>query len=120
MLGPTQQSERIEALAVPAGSRNTIYAGPGAGNVWKSTNNGVTWTPIFEHESSFAVGDIAVAPSNDNIVWVGTGEVQPRFAGYAFAGSGVFKSTDAGRTWTNMGLADTQHIGKILIDPGES
>ncbi|MGH9410167.1 MAG: WD40/YVTN/BNR-like repeat-containing protein, partial [Vicinamibacterales bacterium] len=116
-LGPEHQSERIEAIAVPAGSRNTIYVGPGAGNVWKTTNNGLTWTPIFDHESAFAVGDIAVAPSNDQIVWVGTGEVQPRFAGYAFAGTGVFKSTDAGRTWKNMGLADSQHIGKILIDP---
>ena len=116
VLGPTGQAERIEAIAVPAGSGNTIYAGPGAGNVWKTTNNGLTWTPIFDHESAFAVGDIAVASSNDRIVWVGTGEVQPRFAGYAFAGAGVFKSTDAGGTWTNMGLADTHHIGKVLID----
>lgn len=117
VLGPTQQSERIEAIAVPAGSHNTIYVGPGAGNVWKTTNNGLTWQPIFDHESAFAVGDIAVAPSNPDIVWVGTGEVQPRHSGYNFAGTGVFKSTDAGRTWTNMGLADSHHIGKILIDP---
>lgn len=116
-LGPSQQSTRIEALAVPSGSRNTIYAGPGAGNLWKTTDNGVTWTPIFDHESAFAIGDIAVAPSDETIVWVGTGEVQPRFAGYAFAGSGVFKSTDSGGVWTNMGLADTHHIGKVLIHP---
>jgi photosystem II stability/assembly factor-like uncharacterized protein len=116
-LGPEHQSARIEAIAVPAGSRNTIYVGPGAGNVWKTTNNGLTWTPIFDHESAFAVGDIAVAPSNADIVWVGTGEVQPRFAGYAFAGTGVFKSTDAGATWMNMGLTDSQHIAKVLIDP---
>jgi photosystem II stability/assembly factor-like uncharacterized protein len=116
-LGPTQQAERIEALAVPPGSHNTIYAGPGAGNVWKSTNNGLTWQPIFEHESSFSVGDIAIAPSNPEIVWVGTGEVQPRHSGYAFSGTGVFKSTDAGTSWTHMGLDDTQHIGKIVIDP---
>ena len=115
-LGPTSEGARIEAIAVPAGSRNTIYVGPGAGNVWKTTNNGLTWKPIFDHQSAFAVGDIAVAPSDANVVWVGTGEVQPRFAGYAFAGTGVFKSTDAGGTWTNMGLEDTQHIGKILID----
>ena len=116
-LGPTSEGARIEAIAVPAGSRSTIYVGPGAGNVWKTTNGGLTWKPIFEHESAFAVGDIAVAPSNPDIVWVGTGEVQPRFAGYAFAGTGIFKSIDAGATWTNMGLRDSQHIAKILIDP---
>ena len=115
-LGPAHQGARIEAIAVPTGSRNTIYVGPSDGNVWKTTNNGLTWRPIFDHESAFAIGDIAVAPSNADIVWVGTGEVQPRFAGYAFPGSGVFKSVDAGRTWTNMGLADSHHIGKILID----
>jgi photosystem II stability/assembly factor-like uncharacterized protein len=115
-LGPTQQSARIEAIAVPAGSRNTIYVGPSDGNVWKTTNNGLTWQPIFEHQSAFAIGDIAVAASNADIVWVGTGEVQPRFAGYAFAGTGVFKSIDAGRTWTQMGLADSHHVAKILID----
>ena len=117
-LGPAQQSARIEAIAVPAGSRNTIYVGPGAGNVWKSTNNGLTWLPIFEHQSAFAVGDISVAPSNADVVWVGTGEVQPRHSGYAFAGTGVFKSTDAGGTWTHMGLADSHHVARILIDPG--
>jgi photosystem II stability/assembly factor-like uncharacterized protein len=116
-LGPVSEGARIEAIAVPSGSRNTIYAAPGAGNVWKTTNNGLTWRPIFDHESAFAIGDIAVAPSNANIVWVGTGEVQPRFAGYAFAGTGLFKSTDAGSTWTNMGLRDSQHIAKIVIDP---
>ncbi len=116
-LGPAHQSARIEAIAVPAGSRNTIYVGPGAGNVWKTTNNGLTWRPIFEHESAFAIGDIAVAPSNADVVWVGTGEVQPRFAGYAFPGTGVFKSTDAGVTWTNMGLTDSHHVAKVLIDP---
>ena len=117
VLGPAHQSERIEAIAVPSGSRNTIYVGPGAGNVWKTTNNGLTWQPIFDHESAFTVGDIAVAPSDAQIVWVGTGEVQPRFAGYAFAGTGVFKSSDAGATWTNMGLPDSHHIAKVLVDP---
>ena len=115
-LGPAHQSARIEAIAVPAGSRNTIYVGPSDGNVWKTINNGLTWQPIFDHESAFAVGDIAVAPSNADIVWVGTGVVQPRYAGYAYPGTGVFKSVDAGKTWTNMGLTDSHHVGKILID----
>jgi photosystem II stability/assembly factor-like uncharacterized protein len=115
-LGPSLQGGRIEAIAVAAPGSSTIYVGPGGGNVWKTTNNGMTWAPVFEHESAFAIGDISVAPSNPNIVWVGTGEVQPRHSGPAFAGTGVFKSADAGRTWRHMGLADTHHIGKIVID----
>jgi len=94
-LGPSLQGGRIEAIAVAAPGSSTIYVGPGAGNVWKSTNNGMTWDPLFEHESAFAIGDIAVAPSNANIVWVGTGEVQPRHSGPSFAGTGVFKSAGA-------------------------
>lgn len=116
-LGPSMQGARIEALAVPSPGSSTIYAGPGAGNVWKSLNNGMTWQPIFEHESAFAIGDIAVAPSNPEIVWVGTGEVQPRHSGPAYAGTGVFKSVNGGRSWENMGLTDTFHIGKIVIHP---
>ena len=116
MLGPSLQGGRIEAIAVAAPGSGTIYVGPGGGNVWKTTNNGMTWEPIFEHESAFAIGDIAVAPSNPNIVWVGTGEVQPRHSGPAYSGTGVFKSTDGGRTWRHMGLVDTHHIGKIVID----
>lgn len=116
-LGPSLQGARIEAIALSAADPSTMYVGPGAGNVWKTTNNGITWTPIFEHESAFAIGDIAVAPSNPDVVWVGTGEVQPRHSGPTFAGTGVFKSTNAGDTWTPMGLDDTHHIGKVLIHP---
>ena len=115
-LGPSQQGGRVGAIAAVPGT-STFYVGPGAGNVWKTTDNGMTWTPIFEHQSAFAIGDIAVAPSNPDIVWVGTGEMQPRFDGPSFAGTGVFKSLDAGKTWSDMGLHDTEHIGKIAIDP---
>jgi len=115
-LGPSLQGGRVEAVAVAGPGSSTIYVGPGGGNLWKTADNGMTWEPIFEHESAFAIGDIAVAPSNPDIVWVGTGEVQPRHSGPAYAGTGVVKSTDAGRTWRHMGLADTHHIGKIVID----
>lgn len=116
-LGPTRQGGRIEAIACSAGYPSTIYVGAGSGNLWKSDNHGTTWTPIFEKESTFTIGDVAVAASDPNLLWVGTGETQPRHSGYSYAGTGVFKSTDAGATWTNMGLTDTHHIAKVLIHP---
>ncbi|MCK5650906.1 MAG: hypothetical protein KAJ42_06010, partial [Gemmatimonadetes bacterium] len=72
---------------------------------------------IFEKESTFSIGDVAVSSSNPDIVWVGTGETQPRHSGYSYSGTGVFRSTDAGLTWQNMGLHGTHHIGKVLIHP---
>ncbi len=116
-VGPQQAGARVEAIAVPPGNNGTIYVGVGSGNLWKTTNNGITWTPIFEKESTFTIGDVAVSQSDPNIVWVGTGETQPRHSGYSYAGTGVFKSINAGETWQNMGLHDTHHIGKVLIDP---
>ena len=118
-VGPMQAGVRVEAIAVPPGSQNTIYVGVGSGNLWKTVNNGVSWTPIFEKESTFTIGDVAVSPSNPEIVWVGTGETQPRHSGYSYAGTGVFKSTDGGTSWKNMGLTDTHHIGKVLIHPSD-
>lgn len=114
-LGPSFIGGRIESIACPPGNNFTIYVGAGAGNAWKTVNNGLTWQPIFENESTFTIGAIAVANSKPNIVWIGSGEVL--MARSSFAGTGVFKSTDAGKTWQNMGLHDTQHIGRVLIDP---
>ena len=116
-VGPVRIGARVEAIAIPPGNTGTIYVGVGSGNLWKTVNNGLTWRAIVEHESAFAIGDVEVAPSDPRIVWVGTGEAQPRYAGYAYPGTGVFKSTDAGETWTAMGLAETHHIGKVLIHP---
>lgn len=114
-VGPTFAGGRIESIAVHPSQPFTLYVGAGAGSVWKSVNNGGTWTPVFEKQSTFSIGEIAIAPSNPNIVWVGTGEVL--MARSSYAGTGVFKSTDAGKTWTNMGLHDSHHIGRVLIDP---
>ncbi|MEZ5320058.1 MAG: hypothetical protein R2752_21840 [Vicinamibacterales bacterium] len=114
-VGPTFSGGRIESIAVHPSRPFTIYVGAGSGNVWKSENDGTTWTPIFEHESTFAVGEIAIAPSNPDVLWLGTGEVL--MARSSYAGTGIFKSTDAGRTWANMGLQDTQHIGRVVVDP---
>ncbi|MBL0172027.1 MAG: hypothetical protein IPP90_15145 [Gemmatimonadaceae bacterium] len=115
--GPVKIGARVEAIAIPPGNTGTIYAGVGSGNLWKTVNNGLTWRPIFEHESSFAIGDVAVSRSHPNTVWVGTGEAQPRFSGYAYPGTGVFKSTNGGDSWTHMGLGETHHIAKVLIHP---
>ena len=114
-VGPSFCGGRIESIAVHPSHPYTIYVGVGAGNIWKTVNNGITWEPIFENESTFTIGEIAIAPSNPNIIWVGTGEVL--MARSSYAGTGVFKSTDAGKTWKNMGLRDSHHIGRVLIDP---
>jgi len=115
--GPVKIGARIEAIAIPSGNTGTMYVGVGTGNLWKTTNGGMTWRPIFDDQSAFAIGDVAVAPSAPGVVWVGTGEAQPRYAGYAYPGAGVFKSTDGGATWAGMGLEETHHIAKVLIHP---
>jgi photosystem II stability/assembly factor-like uncharacterized protein len=117
-VGPAFCGGRIQSLAVHPARPYTLYVGVGSGNVWRSDNNGLTWTPIFENESTFTIGEIAIAPSDPDVVWVGTGEIL--MARSSYAGTGVFKSTDAGKTWTNMGLHDSQHIGRVLIDPKDA
>ncbi|MDH4044646.1 MAG: glycosyl hydrolase, partial [Gemmatimonadota bacterium] len=94
---------------------NTWYVAVGSGGLWKTANAGVTWTPIFEEQASYSIGDVALDPSSPEVVWVGTGEnVSGRHVGW---GDGVHRSRDGGTTWQRMGLAASQHIGKILIDP---
>ena len=109
------QGGRIEAIAVTPGRTSTIYAGAGIGGLWKSINNGTTWTPVFDKESTASIGAVAVAASDPNIVWVGTGEVL--MARSSYAGTGIYKSTDAGAHWTNMGLAESHHIAQVVIHP---
>jgi photosystem II stability/assembly factor-like uncharacterized protein len=94
-----------------------IYAAIGPSGVWKSENAGVTWSPVFQKEATVSVGDVTIAPSHQDIVWVGTGEATCRNS--VTIGDGVYKSTDAGKTWANMGLAETRHISRIIINPGD-
>jgi photosystem II stability/assembly factor-like uncharacterized protein len=112
------QGGRIETITCPPGYTSEIYVGVGSGNVWKSVNNGTTWKPIFEDQSTFPIGAIAVSPSDPDIVWVGTGEVL--MARSSFAGTGVFKSTNGGGSWQHMGLPDSHHIGRVLVDPEDA
>lgn len=104
-VGPALMGGRTVDFAVVEGDPSTIYAAVGPSGVWKSDNNGITWTPVFHKEATVSVGDVAVAPSAPDIVWVGTGEATNRNS--VTIGDGVYKSVDAGKTWTNMGLSGT-------------
>jgi photosystem II stability/assembly factor-like uncharacterized protein len=114
-IGPTRQSGRFVDFAVPLQQKNTFYAAAASGGLWKTVNNGQSFEPIFDFEKSYSIGDIAVAPSNPNILWVGTGEANNSRTTYW--GDGVYRSVDAGKTWKNMGLPESHHIGRILVHP---
>ncbi|HYL61379.1 MAG TPA: hypothetical protein VE077_02080 [Candidatus Methylomirabilis sp.] len=114
-IGPAIMGGRIDDIAAVESDPNIVYVGAAAGGVWKTTNNGTTWTPVFDKEASPTIGDIAIAPSDPSIVWVGSGEPNNRQS--SSWGDGVYKSVDAGKTWHNMGLTATQHIGRVVINP---
>lgn len=114
-LGPAIMGGRIDDFAVVESNPHTIYAATASGGLWRTINNGVTWEPLFDGESHSSIGDVALAPSNPEIVWVGTGEPNNRQS--SSWGNGVYKSVDGGKTWTNMGLKDSHHIGRIVIHP---
>jgi len=116
-IGPTNVSGRVTDVAVvaPKGRNYTIYVASASGGVWKTDNEGTTWTPIFENQVTAAVGDIALAPSDQNIVWVGTGE--HNIFRSSQAGAGIFKSADGGKSWAHMGLADSNTISRIVVHP---
>jgi photosystem II stability/assembly factor-like uncharacterized protein len=107
---------RVSAVAGIPGDPSTYYAGAASGGVWKSTDGGNRWTPIFDHEPVAAIGALAVAPSDANVVWAGTGEAWA-IRDIDVTGDGVYKSTDGGKTWEHMGLDATGRIGKVVIDP---
>jgi len=114
-IGPFDLGGRCTDVAVPKGSRTTIYVGAATGGLWKTENSGITWEPLFDQMPTQSMGDLAVADSNPDIVWVGTGEANIFRA--SEAGLGVFKSTDGGRTWSFMGLERTYTIARIVIHP---
>ncbi|MBO6575050.1 MAG: hypothetical protein JJ896_06535 [Rhodothermales bacterium] len=117
-IGPAVMGGRIADIAVHPDKPRTWYIAVGSGNVWKTTNAGVTFTPIFDDKPSYSIGDVAVDPSNPDVVWVGTGEnVSGRHVAW---GDGVYRSRNGGKTWEHMGLEASEHIGKILIDPRNS
>ena len=109
-------SGRIAAVdAVEENGRITVFVGAASGGVWKSVNGGTTYKPVFDREDVQSIGAVAIDPSNSKIVWVGTGEAWMRNS--VSVGDGVYKSTDGGENWTNVGLKDSEHIAKILVNP---
>src|SRR6185436_10887622 len=114
-IGPASMGGRIDDITAVEQNPYIIYVGFATNGVWKSTNNGTTFQPIFDTYGTHSIGDIAIAPSDPNIVWVGTGEANNRQS--SSFGDGIYKSTDAGKTFTKMGLEDSQPIARIVIDP---
>ncbi len=114
-LGPAVMGGRIDDFAVVESNPSVVFVGVASGGVWKTTNNGTTWEPVFDKEGVSTIGDIAIAPSDPSIVWVGTGEPNNRQS--SSWGDGAYKSQDGGKTWQKMGLAATHHIGRIVIHP---
>src|SRR6185503_10476112 len=117
-VGPALTSGRVGDIAVHPLDKKIWYVAAASGGVWKTTNAGTTWTPIFDEENSYSIGTVVLDPKNPNVVWVGTGENNAqRSVGY---GDGVYKSVDGGRSWQNMGLRESEHISRIQIDPRNS
>jgi photosystem II stability/assembly factor-like uncharacterized protein len=114
-IGPAVMSGRISDIAIHPRDRHTWYIAVGSGGLWKTANAGTTWTPVFDAEASYSIGCVTLDPSNPDTVWVGTGEnVSGRHVGF---GDGVYRSLNGGKTWVNMGLGKSEHIGRILVDP---
>ena len=117
-IGPALTSGRISDIAVHPRNPNVMYVATAAGGLWKTTNHGVTWTPIFDDQGSSSLGCVTLDPNDPNVVWVGTGENNSqRSVGY---GDGIYKSLDGGATWKKMGLENSEHIAKIVVDPRDS
>ncbi len=117
-LGPALTSGRIADFAVDPRNRKRYFVAVASGGVWKTTNAGTTFAPVFDGEGSFSIGCVTLDAQNPDVVWVGTGENNSqRSVAY---GDGVYKSEDGGKSWTNVGLKDSEHVAKILIDPRDS
>lgn len=117
-IGPAVMGGRIADVAVHPHKTSTWYVAAGSGGLWKTTNAGVTWDAVFEDQPVYSIGDVAIDPNHPDVIWVGSGEnVSGRHVGW---GDGVYRSRNGGETWENVGLGDSQHIGKILIDPRNS
>lgn len=117
-IGPAFNGGRIADIDIHPDNENIWYVAVGSGNVWKTTNAGTTWEPIFDNEGSYSTGSVTIDRNNPNTIWVGTGEdVGGRHVGF---GDGIYKSTDAGNSWTNMGLENSEHLSNVIVHPENS
>ncbi|HYX82816.1 MAG TPA: glycosyl hydrolase, partial [Gemmatimonadales bacterium] len=112
-IGPV--GNRVAAVAGVPGDPSVYYAGAASGGIWKTTDGGIHWQPIFDDQPVQSIGALAVAPSDPNVVWAGTGEAWIR--SHISIGNGIYKSTDAGKTWQHMGLNATGRIGRVVVHP---
>ncbi|MFB0925756.1 MAG: glycosyl hydrolase, partial [Vicingaceae bacterium] len=117
-VGPAFTSGRVADIAVNPNNTSQYYIAVASGGVWKTNNAGNTYTPIFDGEGSYSIGCITIDPNNENTIWVGTGENNnQRSVAY---GDGVYKSEDGGKSWKNVGLKTSEHIGNIIVHPTNS
>jgi len=114
-IGPANMMGRVTDVEGVPGDQRLVYVGTASGGVWKTTNGGLTWEPIFDHQPVASIGDLALEPGNPEVIYVGTGESNLRNS--VSFGNGVYKSTDGGKTWRHLGLEDTRHISRIVINP---
>ncbi len=114
-IGPANMGGRVADIEGVPNDPNTVYVATGSGGIFKTTNGGIDWTPIFDRQNTISVGDIALEPGNPDVIWVGTGESNVRNS--VSFGDGVYKSTDGGKTWKHLGLKDTNTISKIIVHP---
>lgn len=114
-IGPASMGGRITDVEGIPGNPALVYVATASGGLFKTTNGGTTWTPIFDHEATISIGNVAVDPHNPDVVWVGTGEANARNS--VSFGDGVYKTLDGGRTWRNLGLRDTHHISRVALNP---
>jgi photosystem II stability/assembly factor-like uncharacterized protein len=117
LIGPFNTGGRITDVAISPDSDDVLYVGAAVGGVFKTTDRGQNWTPIFDDIGKPSIGDIAIAPSNAQRIYVGTGESNGSATDGAYFGDGVYRSDNAGATWNHMGLADSDHIGRLVVDP---
>ncbi|HTS37919.1 MAG TPA: hypothetical protein VMH04_19745 [Candidatus Solibacter sp.] len=117
-IGPAVASGRVMSIAVNPKKTDEYYVGVASGGVWKTENDGTTWTPVFDGERSYSIGWVALDPNDSSVVWVGTGESNSqRSVSY---GDGIYRSDDGGKNWSNLGLKKSEHIGRVVVDPKDS
>ena len=114
-VGPSVMSARIIDVEVSPADKHTIYLAGATSGIWKTVNSGITWNPIFDDQPDYSIGDVAIAPTDPDIIWVGTGEAN--FRQNVDSGFGIYKSEDGGKSWRHMGLTESRHIGRIIVHP---